>query len=136
MIRVLFEDEHFVNLLPLVYFRPVWELRCGITTLAEKLKELEIPVTIVDGNWNHLKPARQAGVPAYYGEVLSEVAEHDLAFDRFGYLVAATDNQVGDDQLGRGRADGKFDIGFRRHVTNRNAVTLVGWRTVRSSTPW
>lgn len=38
MIRVLFEDEHFVNLLPLVYFRPVWELRCGITTLAEKLK--------------------------------------------------------------------------------------------------
>jgi UDP-N-acetylglucosamine diphosphorylase/glucosamine-1-phosphate N-acetyltransferase len=35
---VLFEDEGFINLLPLVYFRPVWELRCGITLLSEKFK--------------------------------------------------------------------------------------------------
>ena len=34
---VLFEDEKYRDLLPLVYFRPVWELRCGIRTLAEKI---------------------------------------------------------------------------------------------------
>ncbi|RMF55364.1 MAG: hypothetical protein D6748_15280 [Calditrichaeota bacterium] len=34
---VLYEDRQFTNLLPLVYFRPVWELRCGALTLEEKL---------------------------------------------------------------------------------------------------
>ena len=37
---VLYEDSQFVNLLPLVYFRPVWELRCGAVTLEEKVKFL------------------------------------------------------------------------------------------------
>jgi UDP-N-acetylglucosamine diphosphorylase/glucosamine-1-phosphate N-acetyltransferase len=35
---VLFEDTAFKNFLPLVYFRPVWGLRCGAFTLAEKWK--------------------------------------------------------------------------------------------------
>ncbi|MEJ2635432.1 MAG: GlmU family protein [Calditrichia bacterium] len=34
---VLFEDENYANLLPLVYFRPVWELRCGATLLIDKM---------------------------------------------------------------------------------------------------
>ena len=34
---VLFEDSGFENLLPLTYFRPVWELRCGIYELKEKV---------------------------------------------------------------------------------------------------
>jgi UDP-N-acetylglucosamine diphosphorylase / glucose-1-phosphate thymidylyltransferase / UDP-N-acetylgalactosamine diphosphorylase / glucosamine-1-phosphate N-acetyltransferase / galactosamine-1-phosphate N-acetyltransferase len=33
----IFEDEEFNNLLPLVYTRPVYELRCGILTLREKI---------------------------------------------------------------------------------------------------
>ncbi len=37
---VLFEDSLYRNLLPLVYFRPVWELRCGITTLHQKVSNL------------------------------------------------------------------------------------------------
>ncbi len=37
---VLFEDRDFVNLLPLVYFRPVWELRVGAVTLQEKICRL------------------------------------------------------------------------------------------------
>jgi UDP-N-acetylglucosamine diphosphorylase/glucosamine-1-phosphate N-acetyltransferase len=41
---VLFEDSGFRNLLPLTYFRPVWELRCGIYDLKEKIKyHLTIP---------------------------------------------------------------------------------------------
>jgi len=35
---VLFEDADYENFLPLTYFRPVWDLRCGIYTLEEKLK--------------------------------------------------------------------------------------------------
>ena len=31
------EDEKYENLLPLVYMRPVYDLRCGILTLKEKI---------------------------------------------------------------------------------------------------
>lgn len=40
MMIVLFEDSQFSNLLPLTYFRPVWELRCGIQLLGEKIQKL------------------------------------------------------------------------------------------------
>jgi len=40
MTIVLFEDLNTDNLQPLVYFRPVWELRCGATTLREKLEQI------------------------------------------------------------------------------------------------
>lgn len=35
---VLFEDQGYKKLLPLVYFRPVWELRCGAFTAEERIK--------------------------------------------------------------------------------------------------
>lgn len=62
------------------------------TALAEQLKALELPVLIVDRNWNHLREARGHGIDVYYGEILSELAEQHLDFNRYGYLVAATDN--------------------------------------------
>ena len=34
----IFEDIHSINFLPLVYFRPVYELRCGIFSLREKIQ--------------------------------------------------------------------------------------------------
>lgn len=34
------EDEKFENLLPLVYMHPVYDLRCGILTLKEKIEKL------------------------------------------------------------------------------------------------
>ncbi len=33
----IFEDDQYSKLLPLVYFRPVYDLRCGILTLKEKI---------------------------------------------------------------------------------------------------
>ncbi|MGC8594685.1 MAG: GlmU family protein [Candidatus Kryptoniota bacterium] len=36
----LFEDDGYRKLLPLVYFRPVYDLRCGILTLREKVEKL------------------------------------------------------------------------------------------------
>ncbi len=35
---VVFEDSAFSNLLPVVYFRPVWELVCGTSTILDKIK--------------------------------------------------------------------------------------------------
>ncbi len=35
----IFEDESYRKLLPLVYTRPVYELRCGITSLRQKITE-------------------------------------------------------------------------------------------------
>ena len=62
------------------------------TTLAEQLRAMDLPVTIADRNWSHLREARYQGVEVFYGEVLSELAEHHIDLNRFGYLVAATDN--------------------------------------------
>ena len=36
----IFEDQHFSNFFPLVYFRPVYALRCGGTKLREKIERL------------------------------------------------------------------------------------------------
>lgn len=33
----IFEDEHFQNFLPLAWLRPVYSLKCGITSLSEKI---------------------------------------------------------------------------------------------------
>jgi hypothetical protein len=35
---IIVEDEGYKKLLPLTWLRPVWELRCGVTTILEKLK--------------------------------------------------------------------------------------------------
>ncbi|MBC8277026.1 MAG: hypothetical protein H8E46_02255 [FCB group bacterium] len=37
---VLYEDDGWKNLRPLTLTRPVWELRCGITTLVEKIQSI------------------------------------------------------------------------------------------------
>lgn len=60
--------------------------------LAEKLRELNLPVLIVDSNWHHLRLARQAQIPAHYGEVLSEDAEFKLGLNQFGGIITASDN--------------------------------------------
>ena len=35
---VVFEDQHFVGLLPFTYWRATYELRCGADTLLEKFR--------------------------------------------------------------------------------------------------
>ena len=62
--------------------------------LAAKLKELEVPVMIADTSYRRLKPARLANVQTYYGEILSEVTEHHLDLNRFGYVLAVGGNEA------------------------------------------
>lgn len=37
---VLFEDDQFTNFLPLIYSRPIFELRCGIYTVSERIQAM------------------------------------------------------------------------------------------------
>jgi NhaP-type Na+/H+ or K+/H+ antiporter len=103
------------------------------TALAEQLEAMELPVMLADRNWNHLREARYQGLPVYYGEILSESAEHHVDMNNFGFLVAATDN---DDynallctdfgpEFGRGNV---FQIGRPEGEESRHslAVTLGG----------
>ncbi|MEQ8399512.1 MAG: sodium:proton antiporter [Roseitalea porphyridii] len=64
------------------------------TALAGKLDEMDVPVRISDPNWNHLSDARFAGIPVHYGEILSEHAHHHLDLNRYGALLAASDNDA------------------------------------------
>lgn len=63
------------------------------TALAAKLQELKIPVMIADTSYRRLRGARLANVPTYYGEILSEVTEHHLDLNRFGFLLAVSGNE-------------------------------------------
>ncbi|WP_095589210.1 cation:proton antiporter [Actibacterium ureilyticum] len=62
--------------------------------LAEALKKAEVPVLIADTNRSRLRSAREAGVPTFYGDILSEAAEHSLEIAAYGLVVAATDNDA------------------------------------------
>ena len=111
--------------------------------LAAKLKELEIPIMVADTSWGRLKPARLADIPTYYGEILSEVTEHHLDLNRFGYLLAVSGNEahnalVSTDlapELGRAAI---FQVNARgKDEEDRQALsyTLQGRTFLQSGTP-
>jgi NhaP-type Na+/H+ or K+/H+ antiporter len=62
--------------------------------LAEALKKAEVPVLITETNRYHLRAAREAGVPTWYGDILGEASENGVEFMAFGTVIAATDNDA------------------------------------------
>ncbi|MEZ5779447.1 MAG: cation:proton antiporter [Paracoccaceae bacterium] len=64
------------------------------TGLAEVLKKAEVPVLVTDPNHAHLIRARAAGIKTFYGDILSEAAEHQVELLSYRTLVAATDNDA------------------------------------------
>jgi len=62
--------------------------------LAKGLKDMGVPVTIADTNWRRLRGARLEGHDVFYGEVLSENADHRLDHRKFNYLIAVTPNDA------------------------------------------
>ncbi|MDT8319007.1 MAG: sodium:proton antiporter [Xanthomonadales bacterium] len=60
--------------------------------LAKVLKDLGVEVLMVDGVYHRLKQARMEGIDVYYGEILSEHAEHTLETHHLGHLLCATPN--------------------------------------------
>lgn len=61
---------------------------------AKSLLEANGQVLVVDVDWQRLSEARLAGVPVYYGEILSERAEASLELTDVGILLAATPNDA------------------------------------------
>ncbi|WP_099827322.1 cation:proton antiporter [Oceaniglobus indicus] len=62
--------------------------------LAEALKEQEVPVMIADTNRSRLTRARAAGIETFFGDILSEAAEHRVELNAFSTVIAATDNDA------------------------------------------
>jgi NhaP-type Na+/H+ or K+/H+ antiporter len=64
------------------------------TQLGALLHDLDVPVVISDTNHRNLRSARDLGVPVFYGDVLSEVAEHMLELHRYDYTIALSENEA------------------------------------------
>lgn len=62
--------------------------------LAKALKKMDLPVMIADPNHAHLRNARDAGIDTFFGDILSEAAEHRLDLVRYEQVIAATDNDA------------------------------------------
>jgi NhaP-type Na+/H+ or K+/H+ antiporter len=60
--------------------------------LAEALHQKEVPVIVADNSWHRLRKARLAGIPVYFGELLSEHAEYALELGDYSNLLALTNN--------------------------------------------
>ncbi|MDN5788552.1 MAG: cation:proton antiporter [Pseudorhodobacter sp.] len=64
------------------------------TSLGEALKKAEIPVLVTDANLGRLRHARAAGLKVFFGDILSEAAEHQVEFIGFSTILVATDNDA------------------------------------------
>uniref|UniRef100_UPI003563815C cation:proton antiporter n=1 Tax=Actibacterium sp. TaxID=1872125 RepID=UPI003563815C len=61
---------------------------------AETLQKAGVPVLIVDANRSRLRAAREAGLPTFFGDILSESAEANIELASYGIIVAASDNDA------------------------------------------
>jgi len=64
------------------------------TALARAVTEAGGSVLVVDNVWQRLSEPRLAGVPVFYGEILSDRAEATLELTDVGTLLAATPNDA------------------------------------------
>jgi hypothetical protein len=62
--------------------------------LARTLKELKVNVLVADSSWHNLRGARLAGVPVFYGDILSEFAEESVELAHVRTVLAATSNDA------------------------------------------
>ncbi|MCF6286007.1 MAG: cation:proton antiporter, partial [Candidatus Hydrogenedentes bacterium] len=60
--------------------------------LGQVLQKEGFDVLLVDSNWSNVTKARQEGLPAHYGDALSEDLLDDLPLDRMGRVLALTGN--------------------------------------------
>ncbi|MBK1722478.1 cation:proton antiporter [Thiocystis violacea] len=64
------------------------------TGLAQAVHAYKVPVLITDRAWHRLRRARHAGLPVYFGELLSEHAESELELSDYGSLLALSSNDA------------------------------------------
>jgi hypothetical protein len=64
------------------------------TDLGEALKRAGVPVIVADANRQRLESARKAGLPVFFGDVLSQAAEHGLDLAGYPTVLAGSDNDA------------------------------------------
>ncbi len=64
------------------------------TAFGEVLQKAGVAVLVSDMNLGHLRKARAAGLETFYGDILSEAAEHMVELIGFKTVLAATDNDA------------------------------------------
>ncbi len=62
--------------------------------LGRALENAEVKVLVTDPNRSQLRAAREAGLPTYYGDILSEGADHGIEFIAYSSILAASDNDA------------------------------------------
>jgi len=62
--------------------------------LANTLNGMGVNVLVADSSWHNLRPARLAGIPVFYGEILSEFAEESVELAHIRTVLAATSNDA------------------------------------------
>ena len=62
--------------------------------LAQTLHDMNVNVLLSDTSWHNLRPARLAGIPVFYGEILSEFAEESVEIAHVRTVLAATPNDA------------------------------------------
>ena len=62
--------------------------------LGRALENAEVKVLVTDPNHGQLRSAREAGLPTYYGDILSEAADHGVEFIAYSSILAASDNDA------------------------------------------
>lgn len=62
--------------------------------LARVLASLDVKVMVADRSWHNLRAARLAGLPVFYGEILSEFADESVELAHVQAVLAATDNDA------------------------------------------
>jgi len=66
-----------------------WSVELGRT-----LQGLEVKVLVADRSWHKLRAARLAGLPVFYGEILSDFADESVELGHVRMVLAATDNDA------------------------------------------
>lgn len=64
------------------------------TGLGKALQNSDVKVLVTDPNHGQLRSAREAGLPTYYGDILSEAADHGVEFIAYSSILAASDNDA------------------------------------------
>lgn len=64
------------------------------TGLAEALTKAGMPVIVTDANRARLLDARRIGIEIFYGDILSEAAEHQVELLSYRTIIAATENDA------------------------------------------
>ena len=63
-----------------------------VRAVAIVLQRLEVPLLLVDANWQNVTEARKAGIPSHYGNILDEDVLDQLDLDEIGRCILATPN--------------------------------------------